>query len=58
MTKFNVFNYIFWNTDYFASQCRDGATGRGAEEAIREYFRQPKLLKKTKLKEKLKDNSI
>ena len=37
---------------------RDGATGRGAEEAIREYFRQPKLLKKTKLKEKLKDNSI
>ena len=37
---------------------RDGATGRGVEEAIREYFRQPKLLKKTKLKEKLKDNSI
>ena len=37
---------------------RDNATGRGVEETIREYFRHPKLLKKTKLKEKLKDNSI
>ena len=37
---------------------RDDATGRGVEETIREYFRYPKLLKKTKLKEKLKDNSI
>ena len=37
---------------------RDDATGRGVEETIREYFRHPKLLKKTKLKEKLKDNSI
>ena len=37
---------------------RDNATGRGVEETIREYFRHPKLLKKTKIKEKLKDNSI
>ena len=37
---------------------RDNATGRGVEETIREYFRHPKLLKKTKLKEKLKDNTI
>ena len=37
---------------------RDNATGRGVEETIREYFRHLKLLKKIKLKEKLKDNSI
>jgi glutamate dehydrogenase (NAD(P)+) len=37
---------------------RDDATGRGVEETIREYFRHLKLLKKIKLKEKLKDNSI
>jgi len=37
---------------------RDDATGRGVEETIREYFRHSKLLKKSKLKEKLKDNSI
>ena len=37
---------------------RDDATGRGVEETIREYFRHPKLIKKSKLKKQLKDNSI
>ena len=44
--------------EYGGIRGRDDATGRGVEETIREYFRHPKLLKKTKLKEKLKDNSI
>jgi len=44
--------------EYGGIRGRDNATGRGVEETIREYFRHPKLLKKTKLKEKLKDNSI
>ena len=37
---------------------RDDATGRGVEETIREYFRHPKLIKKSNLKKQLKDNSI
>tara|TARA_Y100000310_G_scaffold109437_1_gene107892 strand:- start:745 stop:2154 length:1410 start_codon:yes stop_codon:yes gene_type:complete len=44
--------------EYGGIRGRDGATGRGVEETIREYFRHPELLKKTKLKKKLKDNLI
>jgi glutamate dehydrogenase (NAD(P)+) len=44
--------------EYGGIRGRDDATGRGVEETIREYFRHPKLIKKTKLKEKLKNNSI
>ena len=38
--------------EYGGISGRDGATGRGVEEAIREYFRHPKLLKKNKIKRK------
>ena len=44
--------------EYGGIRGRDGATGRGVEETIREYFRHPDLLKKSKLKKKLKDNLI
>ena len=44
--------------EYGGIRGRDGATGRGVEETIREYFRHPELLIKTKLKKNLKDNLI
>jgi len=44
--------------EYGGIRGRDGATGRGVEETIREYFRHPEFLKKSKLKKKLKDNII
>ena len=44
--------------EYGGIRGRDDATGRGVEETIREYFRHPELLIKTKLKKNLKDNLI
>ena len=44
--------------EYGGISGRDGATGRGVEETIREYFRHTELIKKLKLKKKLKDNLI
>ena len=44
--------------EYGGINGRDGATGRGVEETIREYFRHPGLVKKINIKQKLKDNLI